>query len=247
MYSNIKSFGNLSYCNGPIEILSFGPECHNYLHIGSFTSIAKNCKVFLNEGNHKYQNCTTSPFGIDFNTFDRINPHSKGDVYIGNDVHIGYGVTIMSGVNIGNGVVIAANSHIISDIPAYSIYGGNPAKLIKYRFNQELIERFEKIKWWDYPKDTLKKIMPLLQLEPSHNILDSIENPDNLEVNELVSRYMDIRFLYHELLHRPFSKYEMEKYFFANISLEEIKNNIILTDEYKNVQQKLQSTVHSYT
>jgi acetyltransferase-like isoleucine patch superfamily enzyme len=122
------------------------------LTVGSFCSIASNLKVYLG-GNHRTDWVTTFPFGhIHQQTFNKFNgtghPSSSGGVTIGNDVWIGDNVTIMSGVNIQDGTVIANNSHVVKDCEPYSIIGGNPAKLIKYRFNQNQIEKLLKIKWW---------------------------------------------------------------------------------------------------
>lgn len=68
----------------------------------------------------------------------------------------------MSGIKIGNGAVIAANSHVVKDVPAYSIVGGNPAKVIKYRFSQEQIEKLEKIQWWNWEDQKIKENVDLL-------------------------------------------------------------------------------------
>lgn len=79
----------------------------------------------------------------------------KGSVVIQNDVYIGEGVKIMPNVIIGNGAVIAANSHVVSDIPPYAVAGGNPAKVIGYRFSRDIIERLQIIRWWDWSEEKL--------------------------------------------------------------------------------------------
>ena len=129
-------------------------------------------------GNHNTNWITTYPFGHiytdKFNSFNGVgHPKSKGNVIIGNDVWIGDNVIIMSGITIGNGAVIANNSHIVKDVEPYSIVGGNPAKLIKYRFTKEQIEKLEKIKWWDW---TDEKINNNLHLLCSNNIDDFINS-----------------------------------------------------------------------
>jgi len=110
---------------------------------------------------------TTYPFGhIHKNIFNNFNgaghPATKGDVIIGNDVWIGANVTIMSGITIGDGSVIAANSHVVKNVEPYSLHGGNPAKLIKYRFSPEQIEKLLQIKWWYWDDHTINKFTPLL-------------------------------------------------------------------------------------
>jgi len=122
------------------------------LIVGNFCSIADNINIYLG-GNHRTDWITTYPFGhMHKNTFNNFNgnghPSTKGDVIIGNDVWIGNNVTIMSGVTIGDGAVIANNSHVVKNVEPYSLVGGNPAKLIKYRFTPEQIEKLLQIKWW---------------------------------------------------------------------------------------------------
>jgi len=122
--------------------------------IGNFCSIAGNVNIYLG-GNHRYDWVTTYPFGCMhqniFNKFNGEGNHkTNGDVIIGNDVWIGDNVTIMSGVHIGDGSVIANNSHIVKNCEPYSLIGGNPGKLIKFRFSQEQIQYLLDIKWWNW-------------------------------------------------------------------------------------------------
>ncbi len=136
------------------------------LIVGKFCSIAQNVNIYLG-GNHRTDWVTTYPFGHIhqniFNNFDgNGHPASKGNVIIGNDVWIADNVTILSGVTIGDGAVIANNSHVVKDVPPYSIVGGNPAKLIKYRFSPEQIEKLLEIKWWNWDDEKINKFTPLL-------------------------------------------------------------------------------------
>jgi virginiamycin A acetyltransferase len=110
---------------------------------------------------------TTYPFGhINQHVFNNFNgqghPTTKGDIIVGNDVWIGQNVTIMSGSKIGDGAIIANNSHIVKNVEPYSIVGGNPAKLIKYRFTSEQIDKLLQIKWWDWDDEKINKFTPLL-------------------------------------------------------------------------------------
>lgn len=136
------------------------------LYIGNFCSIASDIKIFLG-GNHRHDWVTTYPFGhIHQDIFNNFNgeghPRTKGDIIIGNDVWIGQTTTIMSGIKIGDGAVIANNSHIVKDVEPYSIVGGNPAKLIRYRFTTEQIDKLLRIKWWDWEDEKINKFTPLL-------------------------------------------------------------------------------------
>lgn len=147
------------------------------LSVGNFCSIGSNVHIYLG-GNHRTDWVTTYPFGhIHQNVFNDFNgighPSTKGNVIIGNDVWIGSNVTIMSGVTIGDGVVIANNSHVVKNVEPYSLVGGNPAKLIKYRFTQEQTEKLLQIKWWFWDDEKINKFTPLLCNE---NIDEFIKN-----------------------------------------------------------------------
>jgi len=152
------TIGEFTY--GEPFIIDYG-EVGVKVNIGKFCSIAKGVKIYLG-GNHDYYAITTYPLKAKLLNKEVETPKSNGDVNIKNDVWIGRDVTIMSGVTIGNGAVIAANSVVTKDVEAYSIVGGNPAKLIKYRFSKETIEKLEEIQWWDWDIEKIKANIELL-------------------------------------------------------------------------------------
>ncbi|WP_051234374.1 CatB-related O-acetyltransferase [Flavobacterium denitrificans] len=137
-----------------------GPNTEFYsldfpIKIGNFCSIARGTNI--QEHNHDI-NCITSYF-IKYRIFnDKYGSDavSKGGIEIGNDVWIGTGSTILTGVKIGDGAVIAANAVVTNDIPPYAIVGGTPAKVLKYRFSEEIINELLKIKWWNWEMDKIK-------------------------------------------------------------------------------------------
>lgn len=140
------------YTYGRINVLN---ELDNVkLIIGHYCSIAENVSFIL--GNDHRLNCiSTYPFShmiVDSRNTDAI---SKGNIEINDDVWIGYGATIMSGVCIGQGAVVAAGAVVTKDIPPYAVVGGVPAKIIKYRFSPEIINRLMEI---DYSKLTREAI-----------------------------------------------------------------------------------------
>ena len=144
------------------------PEFGDRLIIGKFCSIASGTKFIMGPANHRISSVTTYPFQVfgglwSENTPPHLSqlPH-KGDTVIGNDVWIGRESVIMPGVKIGDGSIVAAYSVVVKDIPPYSVVGGNPARFIKRRFDDELIELLLKLKWWDFEGETLVKILPLL-------------------------------------------------------------------------------------
>jgi len=161
-----NSIGDFTYGVENIKVF-FGAGGN--LKIGKFCSFAGDIKIFLG-GNHRTDWVSTYPFGhICPDVFGepvKGHPSSNGNVVIGNDVWIGTGTTIMSGVTIGNGAVICANSHVVSDVADYAVAGGNPARHIKYRFDNNKINKLLNLKWWDLPLEEIKKIVPVLCSEP---------------------------------------------------------------------------------
>lgn len=150
------------------------------LTIGKFCSIAGNVTIFLG-GNHRTDWITTYPFNILYEDFSNAkdfvgHPATKGDVIIGNDVWIGNDVTILSGVKIGDGAVIGTGSMITKNVGPYEIWGGNPGKLIKKRFEQETIDELLKLQWWNWHPDMINE---KIQLLCSHNIRHNLKQLKN--------------------------------------------------------------------
>lgn len=147
------------YTYGHPEVL-FENEDSNLI-IGKFCSIADNVTIFLG-GNHRMDWVTTYPFSALRKYFPEAahikgHPDTKGDVIIGNDVWIGRNVIIMSGVTIGDGAVIAAGSVVSKNVGEYEVWGGNPAVLMKKRFDEEIIKKLLDLKWWDWDIDKINK------------------------------------------------------------------------------------------
>lgn len=145
------------------------------LRVGSFCSIAENVTFFLG-GNHRVDWMTTYPFGHIF--AEELggreivgHPATKGDVVIGHDVWIGYGATIMSGVAIGDGAVVGVGAVVVKDVAPYEIVGGNPARHIKFRFDEEIRSLLEELRWWDLPVEEIKAVAPALSTAPTSDVL----------------------------------------------------------------------------
>ncbi|MNR19403.1 Streptogramin A acetyltransferase [compost metagenome] len=126
----------------------------NSIEIGAFCSIARN--VSFQEVTHHSDRITTHL--IMKHIFNIANDEitSKGSIKIGNDVWIGMHSVILSGVTIGNGAIIASNSVVTTDIPPYAIVGGSPAKILKYRFEDEIIDKLVSLNWWNWDIDQIK-------------------------------------------------------------------------------------------
>lgn len=136
------------------------------VRIGRFSVIARNCDIGL--GVHP--TCFLTPHSIFYNHRPwSMHPEwvKKADVeigkitHIGNDVWVGAKATIMDGVTIGDGAIVAAGSVVVKDVPPYAIVGGAPAKIIKYRYPEEMIARLLEIKWWDLPDKEITKVIDL--------------------------------------------------------------------------------------
>ena len=136
------------------------------LIIGKFCQIASSVEFIMNGANHQMNSVSTFPF-YTLEGWEQTPPTQndlpiKGDTIIDNDVWIGQNATILPGVHIGDGAIIGANSVIGSNVAPYTIVAGNPAKVIRKRFDDELIELMEKYKWWDNSIDEINKLIPIL-------------------------------------------------------------------------------------
>lgn len=137
------------------------------LVIGKFCAIANKVTFIMNGANHPLNGVSTYPFYIFGNGWESAAPKPgelpyKGDTHIGNDVWIGYDATIMPGVTVGNGAIIASKSVVTKDVPAYAVVAGNPARILKMRFDDETIARLESLSWWDWPIESITKALPAI-------------------------------------------------------------------------------------
>ena len=137
---------------GELNLVDFGGD--NKLLIKNYVSIAQHVSFILN-AEHYTNHISTYPFKVKTLENQSSESFGKGDILVDDDVWIGYGATIMSGVHIGQGAVVAAGAVVTKDVPPYAIVGGVPAKVIKYRFEPEMIEELLKV---DYSKLTKEMI-----------------------------------------------------------------------------------------
>lgn len=123
------------------------------LIIGKFCQLASGIRFIMNGGNHAMNGISTYPFKVFGKTWADVplTPPHKGDTVIGNDVWIGNSATIMQGVQIGHGAIVGTNALVTKDVEPYTIVGGNPARLIRKRFDDETIQFLLELAWWDWP------------------------------------------------------------------------------------------------
>jgi virginiamycin A acetyltransferase len=132
---------------------SYHPD--DRIEIGAFCSIADGVKFVF--GNHAMDRVSTFPFrAVCFGDSPHADAESKGNIIIGNDVWIGACSVILSGVKIGDGAVIASGAVVSKDVAPYSVVGGVPAKLIKYRLESEQITSLLAIRWWEWPDSKIR-------------------------------------------------------------------------------------------
>ena len=136
------------------------------LIIGKFCQIAAGVEFVMNGANHQMNAVSTFPFytleGWEMEPPARSDLPLKGDTVIGNDVWIGQNAVILPGVRIGDGAIIGANSIVGSDVDSYTIVVGNPARVLRKRFDDELIGLLERLRWWDKSIEEINTLIPLL-------------------------------------------------------------------------------------
>ncbi|GAB3760838.1 CatB-related O-acetyltransferase [Spirosoma pomorum] len=149
------------------------------LQIGKFCMIASGVEFIMNGANHLVNAVTSYPFAIfggDWaGAMDGKSYPTKGDTIIGNDVWIGYRAAILPGITIGDGAIIGSYAIVTRDVPPYSIIGGNPAKVIRQRFDQATVDTLLALRWWDWPITKITRYAPYLT-GPVTNFLDALRD-----------------------------------------------------------------------
>lgn len=168
--------GDYTYYDHPTDPTSFErnnvlfnwPEFGDKLVIGKFCALASGVTFIMGSANHRMSSISTYPFNVFGGAWAENTPSHlsqlpfKGDIVIGNDVWIGRNSVIMSGVHIGDGAIIAAYSVVTKNVAPYTIVGGNPATVIKKRFDEELIALLLELQWWNFSPEELVDFLPTL-------------------------------------------------------------------------------------
>lgn len=210
------------------------------VHIGAFCSISRYITMEINE-DHDYLNptmCTCDMLGLPHTP---LKIREKGSILIQNDVWIGQTVTIYGGVTIHNGAVVAGNSVVTKDVPPYAIVGGNPARVIKYRFDQETIDKLLKIQWWYWDEQLLKQRKKWFHA----NVQDFVSRfyPESLEekLKSLQIPQYDLTYLFFPDFDEPFAiwkKVIMEYCKFYQKQQSKTVGIILFVNKNENPEQK---------
>lgn len=154
--------GDYTYYDDPAGVANFEANVRYHfdfvgdkLIIGKFCAVATGVKFIMNGANHNITGFSCYPFPIFGHGWEQNVPPdyrfpSRGDTIVGNDVWLGYDSLIMPGVQIGDGAIVASRSVVTRNVPPYRIVGGNPARIIRARFDDDAIHALLEIRWWDW-------------------------------------------------------------------------------------------------
>ncbi len=148
------------------------------LVVGNYCSIAEEA-LFLLGGEHPTDRLSTFPFRLRFGLEGRGDdgfPKPVGDTVLGSDVWVGARAIILGGRRIGTGAVIAACSVVTRDVPPYAIVAGNPGRVVRYRFSEELRKQLLATTWWEWPEDEVASVIPLLSADDVSGLLHYAAN-----------------------------------------------------------------------
>lgn len=158
------------------------PEFGARLIIGKFCALAQGTTFIMGPANHRTGSASTYPFNVFGGAWIEATPDHmsqlprKGDTVVGNDVWLGRECVVMPGVKIGDGAIVAAYSVVTRDVAPYTVAGGNPARFIKNRFDEELTGLLLRLKWWDLPPEELVAWLPILCDENLENLRSALKS-----------------------------------------------------------------------
>lgn len=176
--------GDYTYYDDPEDsenfernVLYHFPFVGDRLIVGKFCALARGVKFIMNGANHKMKGFSTYPFFAFQNGWENVAPQPgeipyKGDTIVGNDVWIGYEAVIMPGVTVGDGAIVAAKSVVVSDVAPYTIVGGNPAKCIRQRFSDEIIQSLVEVAWWNWEIEKITRNLEIIVAADIESLLN---------------------------------------------------------------------------
>lgn len=171
------SVGDYTYYDDPDRPERFLEKCVLYhfdfigdrLLIGRFTAIATGVRFIMNGANHATSGPSTYPFQIFGRGWDEgfdvasLSPEFRGDTVVGNDVWIGMEALILPGTRIGDGAIVGARAVVSGEVPPYAIVVGNPARVVRRRFDDTTVARLLAVRWWDWPADKITRHVSVIR------------------------------------------------------------------------------------
>jgi acetyltransferase-like isoleucine patch superfamily enzyme len=173
MRRGFLSMAEHSYGRPTVHVYAGDRHC---VRVGRFCSLASGVEFFVG-GMHRADWISTYPFRVRFEMPGALTdgqPHSRGDIKIGNDVWIAAGATVLSGVTIGDGAVVGAGAVVSRDVRPYGVVTGNPAREVRRRFDDEAVDALLRIAWWDWPLE---------------QILENVDGLSSPDIAEFISRF----------------------------------------------------------
>ena len=162
------------------HVTHFYPWSRDRLIIGKFCQIASGVEFMMNDANHQMNAVSTYPFytlsGWEMDPPAPDDLPFKGDTVIGNDVWIGQNAVILPGARIGDGAIIGASSVVGGSVAPYAVVAGNPARVLRMRFDDGLIQLLLQFKWWDKSIDEINALIPLLTCGDLERVRREIQN-----------------------------------------------------------------------
>lgn len=219
------------------------------LQIGKYCAMAEDI-LFMIDVNHNYNALCMGNVPELSGETGKVELRAHGEIIIQNDVWIGHGAVIMDGVTVHNGAVIATNAVVTKDVPPYAIVGGNPAKIIKYRFDEDTIKKLESIAWWDWDSEKLaenKRLMRGNVEEFANHFYKSDERTDVTPIKRITDGRA---FVYYIDMEEPYSLWRKVIKQFAE-NFDETKNELILylspeEESYEEKGKKLLEELSKY-
>lgn len=137
------------------------------LRIGSFCAIATGAKFIMNGANHRMDGVSAYPFVVFHESWrglfeGEMSFPTRGDTVVGNDVWLGYDCLVLPGVKIGDGAVVGARAVVTGDVPPYAVVAGNPARVVRTRFDEGAVKRLLALRWWDWEIERITRAIPAL-------------------------------------------------------------------------------------
>ncbi|EHJ00170.1 transferase hexapeptide repeat containing protein [Clostridium sp. DL-VIII] len=248
----IGSIGINSYISDMYFKITPGDKTAN-LCVGNFTSISNGIGAHFNR-NHDYKSVSQHFYSsgndeVDIFNFKDKKIQQKGHIFIGSDCWIGTNVTLISGIKIGNGALIGANSVVAKDIPPYAIVVGNPAQIIKYRFDEEQIKKLLEIRWWNWGVNKIKENIEWFKKDVAE-FTEKFYNSPKSNLEKVEYKHNKTQILFFPDFNEPYSVWRKVLEEYAKVFMEKPDKTLILRikidSDYEKNMDMLKNELNKY-